>query len=93
MTNETAENLRRAYQRVATERAQKRAQERAQQRAQAPVTVSPPDQVLLGYADLRALGISYSREHLRRLMAAGKFPLAVTLGPEKHARKMWVAES
>ena len=57
MTNETAENLRRAaHQRVATEGTQKRAQERAQQRAQAPVTVSPPDQVLLGYADLRALG-------------------------------------
>jgi hypothetical protein len=56
-------------------------------------TGPPPDKALLGYADLRALGISYSREHLRRLMVAGKFPLAVALGPEKYARKMWTATS
>jgi predicted DNA-binding transcriptional regulator AlpA len=39
----------------------------------------------LRYDDLRALGIKYSRVHLRRLMAAGRFPAAVQLSPNRIA--------
>jgi prophage regulatory protein len=35
---------------------------------------------LLSYADLKARGCPYSRMHLRRLEAAGKFPLHIDLG-------------
>ena len=40
---------------------------------------------LLSFKDLRALGISFSREHLWRLEAAGKFPRRVYLSPQKIA--------
>jgi predicted DNA-binding transcriptional regulator AlpA len=48
--------------------------------------------VLIGLADLNALGISYSRSHLWRLVAEGKFPAPVALGPEVYARKAWRRE-
>jgi predicted DNA-binding transcriptional regulator AlpA len=51
-----------------------------------------PRKVLLGLSDLHALGISYSRQHLHRLMREGKFPQTVTLGPEVYSRKAWRAE-
>jgi prophage regulatory protein len=39
---------------------------------------------LLDYQDLRAKGIKYSRVHLWRLEAAGKFPKRVRLSPSRH---------
>jgi predicted DNA-binding transcriptional regulator AlpA len=35
---------------------------------------------ILSYADLQALGIRFSRVHLRRLETSGKFPKHITLG-------------
>jgi prophage regulatory protein len=40
---------------------------------------------LLDYQDLRAKGIKYSRVHLWRLEAAGKFPKRVRLSSARHA--------
>jgi prophage regulatory protein len=40
---------------------------------------------LLTYKDLKAIGISFSREHLWRLEAAGKFPRRIYLSPQKVA--------
>jgi len=44
---------------------------------------------LLDYQDLRAKGIKYSRVHLWRLEAAGKFPKRVRLSPSRHG---WVED-
>ncbi|MEY8118443.1 helix-turn-helix transcriptional regulator [Falsihalocynthiibacter sp. BN13B15] len=44
--------------------------------------------ILLGYEDLKVLGVSYSREHLRRLEAAGHFPLRIRLSPGRIAWKL-----
>jgi prophage regulatory protein len=44
-----------------------------------------PHRRLLTYKDLRAIGISFSREHLWRLEAAGKFPRRIYLSPQKVA--------
>jgi prophage regulatory protein len=41
----------------------------------------------LQYADLKARGISYSKVHLLRLEADGKFPGRVYLSP---ARAVWI---
>lgn len=57
-----------------------------------PAARPPSGKVLLGLGDLRALGISWSRQHLHRLMHAGKFPRPVALGPEVRARKAWRAD-
>jgi prophage regulatory protein len=46
-------------------------------------------QRLLNTEDLRALGIRYSRMHLRRLILAGSFPAPVSLGENRRA---WVAD-
>jgi predicted DNA-binding transcriptional regulator AlpA len=53
-----------------------------------------PSKVLLGLADLHALGISYSRQHLYRLMNEGRFPRQVALGNPKqlYAKKCWRAD-
>jgi prophage regulatory protein len=40
---------------------------------------------LLTYKDLKAIGISFSREHLWRLEAANKFPRRIYLSPQKVA--------
>jgi prophage regulatory protein len=40
---------------------------------------------LLTYGDLKAIGISFSREHLWRLEAANKFPRRLYLSPQKIA--------
>jgi predicted DNA-binding transcriptional regulator AlpA len=63
-----------------------------EERPSAPAAGPPSGKVLLGLADLRALGIPYSRAHLHRLMHAGKFPRPVALGPEVRARKAWRAD-
>ena len=44
---------------------------------------------LLDGEDLRALGIRYSRMHLRRLILAGQFPAPISLGENRRA---WVAD-
>jgi len=41
----------------------------------------PP--VLLDFADLKRLGITFSRPYLRELEAAGKFPRRLSLGGRK----------
>jgi prophage regulatory protein len=45
--------------------------------------------LLLSYADLKALGIGYTRTHLWRLATEGKFPKPVKLGPA--SRNCWSA--
>lgn len=40
---------------------------------------------LLSWTQLKELGISFSREHLWRLEAAGKFPRRIYLSPQKVA--------
>jgi hypothetical protein len=53
----------------------------------------PPDdgKLLLSHADLTALGISWSREHLRRQVLTGRFPAPVPLGDPAlpSGRKVW----
>jgi prophage regulatory protein len=46
--------------------------------------------LLLNQDDLRALGITFSRQHLWRMMQRGEFPAPVELG--SGARKAWRAE-
>jgi hypothetical protein len=61
-------------------------------RPSAPAAGPPSGKVLLGLADLRALGISWSRQHLHRLMREGRFPPQLGSGPEPSARKFWKAD-
>ena len=61
-------------------------------RPSAPAAGPPSGKVLLGLADLRALGISWSRQHLHRLMREGRFPSQLVSGPEPSARKFWKAD-
>jgi prophage regulatory protein len=46
--------------------------------------INPPElvpaQELLSHADLRTLGIPYSREHIWRLIKDGKFPKPIKFG-------------
>ncbi|MDU8945941.1 helix-turn-helix transcriptional regulator [Ovoidimarina sediminis] len=62
-------------------------------------TVDPPDilfaptvalniPILIGFDQLVELGVTYSREHLRRMEAAGQFPGRVRLSP---ARVAWMS--
>jgi prophage regulatory protein len=44
---------------------------------------------LLGYDDLRARGIRYSRTHIWRMVRAGRFPAPVQIGAGRNA---WVEE-
>jgi prophage regulatory protein len=44
----------------------------------------------LTYKDLRARGITFSRQHLSRLWMAGRFPRPVKLGVGEKARNFWV---
>jgi len=44
---------------------------------------------MLGLKELRAKGIKFSRQHLHRLILAGKFPRPVKLGENTNA---WVDE-
>lgn len=41
-----------------------------------------PDKRLLSWDDLAALGINYHKNHLRKLIAAGRFPAPIKLGDE-----------
>jgi predicted DNA-binding transcriptional regulator AlpA len=61
------------------------------ERSSALATAPPLSKLLLSRADLNALGISYSRPHLHRLVAEGRFPAPVAFGPEPYARKAWRA--
>jgi prophage regulatory protein len=40
---------------------------------------------MLGFSDLKERGIKFSRQHLHRLVAAGKFPRPVKLGENTNA--------
>jgi predicted DNA-binding transcriptional regulator AlpA len=42
---------------------------------------------LLGRNDLHNLGITYSREHLRKLILAGQFPVPIPIGAGR--RQFW----
>ena len=44
---------------------------------------------LLSYDDLRGYGIRYSRQHLRRLVKAGKFPKPFQLNPGPTSPLSW----
>jgi prophage regulatory protein len=44
-----------------------------------------PHRRLLQFKQLIELGISFSREHIRRLEEAGKFPKRIRLSPQKIA--------
>jgi prophage regulatory protein len=44
-----------------------------------------PHRRLLSFKQLIELGISFSREHIRRLEEAGKFPERIRLSPQKIA--------
>ena len=44
---------------------------------------------LLSRADLVALGVPWSRAHLYKVMAAGRFPRPVSTGPGLYDRKLW----
>jgi predicted DNA-binding transcriptional regulator AlpA len=38
---------------------------------------------------LKALGVPYSRTHIWRMMAAGKFPQAFKLGKHRNSHPLW----
>jgi prophage regulatory protein len=53
--------------------------------------------VLLSYEDLKRIGINYSRAHLWRLEAAGKFPWRIYLSQQRVAWRasevfQWLAD-
>jgi prophage regulatory protein len=54
------------------------------------IYINPPalvgNQDLLGFADLRTLGVPYSRQHIWRLIAAGKFPRPIKFGSGPNCR-------
>jgi predicted DNA-binding transcriptional regulator AlpA len=105
----TTENLRKAQQRVAEKCAQALAARPTgkpsaargrslpsatprSERPSAPATAPP---VLLSRDDLREhYGITYSRQHLHRLIREGCFPQTVSLGDpgQLSARKVWKRE-
>jgi predicted DNA-binding transcriptional regulator AlpA len=49
----------------------------------------PPNKQLLDYADLRALGVPWSRSRLYSVMRAGRFPRPVATGPNWYDKKLW----
>jgi hypothetical protein len=57
----------------------------------APAPPPGDGKLLLSFRDLNALGISWSREHIRRQVLAGQFPAPVSLGDPAlpSGRKVW----
>jgi predicted DNA-binding transcriptional regulator AlpA len=45
--------------------------------------------ILVGYADLKEMGVPYTQTHLYRLVKAGEFPKPVKLGNAPNARIAW----
>ena len=45
---------------------------------------------LVSFEELKAMGISFSTQHLNRLIKAGEFPRAIKLGPARNSRKAWL---
>lgn len=45
---------------------------------------------LVSFDELKAMGISFSTQHLNRLIKAGEFPKAIKLGPARNSRKAWL---
>jgi predicted DNA-binding transcriptional regulator AlpA len=52
----------------------------------------PPRRVLLSHDDLYALGISYNRVTLWRMVRDGEFPAPVKLGTGAGSRSAWHAD-
>src|SRR5712671_1571462 len=50
---------------------------------------SPLGKELLSRDDLRAFGVPWSRAHLYKVIAAGRFPRPVATGPNVYDRKLW----
>jgi prophage regulatory protein len=63
-----------------------------------PETISPRPTRLLEFRDLRSrCGIIYTRQHLRRMQAAGEFPARVQISPGRvawleHEVEDWIRE-
>jgi predicted DNA-binding transcriptional regulator AlpA len=84
----TAEQRRERNERERELAARKREQARAARQARLAAGGAGP--MFLSRDDLRDFyGISYSRAHLYRLIAAEEFPAPVALGPHAYSRKMW----
>lgn len=47
---------------------------------------------LVGFEELRDIGIPFSTQHLNRLIKAGHFPPAIKLGPARNSRKAWLKD-
>ena len=45
---------------------------------------------LVSFDELKAMGISFSTQHLNRLIRSGHFPKAIKLGPARNSRKAWL---
>jgi predicted DNA-binding transcriptional regulator AlpA len=56
------------------------------------LAASAAGQKLLSWDDLHALGIRYHRNHLHKLIAAGRFPAPVKLGEGRTGSVAFVAD-
>ncbi|NTG94242.1 helix-turn-helix transcriptional regulator [Rhizobium rhizogenes] len=45
---------------------------------------------LVSFDDLKQMGVSYSAQHLNRLIRDGAFPRPIKLGPSRNSRKAWL---
>ena len=61
------------------------AREQLNSQAKIVHSISRENPILIGFDELRELGITYSKEHLRRLETAGQFPERVRLTPSRIA--------
>lgn len=52
-----------------------------------------PRRVWLSYEDLQSRGIKFTRTHIRRLEAAGKFPARVKMGKHRIAWRLDAIEA
>jgi len=60
-----------------------RAQLAASTKPSAGLARSPENEIFVAYSQLSAHGIVFTRVHLRRLIAAGIFPPAVQISPNR----------
>lgn len=47
---------------------------------------------LVGYDELKQMGVPYTKTHLNRLANAGEFPKPIKLGPARNSRKAWLKD-
>lgn len=45
---------------------------------------------LVGFPELRQMGVPYTQTHIYRLVKAGKFPRPIKLGDAPNSRVSWV---